>query len=94
MRPPSSNSTPGITHVSYQQIIAEADRTISGNSATWDGINAESVARMRLQNRFQSGLDIARYTAAGPDPNVYEILKQENIQIDFNQLFAGMDLPA
>ena len=26
-------------------------------------INAESAARMRLQNRFHSGLDIARYTA-------------------------------
>ena len=24
-------------------------------------INAESAARMRLQNRFHSGLDIARY---------------------------------
>jgi len=24
----------------------------------------ESVARMRLQNRFQTGLDVARYTAA------------------------------
>jgi isocitrate lyase len=25
--------------------------------------DAESVARMRLQNRFKTGLDIARYTA-------------------------------
>ncbi|MBR9912143.1 MAG: isocitrate lyase [Gammaproteobacteria bacterium] len=30
----------------------------------WDGINAESVARMRAQNRFKTGLDIAKYTAA------------------------------
>jgi len=29
----------------------------------WDAINAESAARMRAQNRFQTGLDIARYTA-------------------------------
>ncbi len=29
----------------------------------WDGINAESVIRMRAQNRFQTGLDIARHTA-------------------------------
>jgi isocitrate lyase len=31
---------------------------------TWSGIEAESVARMRLQNRFRTGLDIARFTAA------------------------------
>jgi isocitrate lyase len=30
---------------------------------SWNGIDAESAARMRLQNRFRSGLDIARYTA-------------------------------
>jgi isocitrate lyase len=49
--------------VTYSQIIAEAGRAISANAETWDGIAAENVARMRLQNRFQSGLDIARYTA-------------------------------
>jgi ankyrin repeat protein len=52
---------------------------------------ADPSLRDIIHNR--TALDIARYTAAGPDPNVYEILKQENIQIDFNQLFAGMDLP-
>src|SRR3978361_1770150 len=31
---------------------------------TWNGVNAEAVARMRLQNRFKTGLDVARYTAA------------------------------
>lgn len=31
---------------------------------TWQAINAESVARMRLQNQFKTGLDIAKYTAA------------------------------
>ncbi|HKI74356.1 MAG TPA: isocitrate lyase [Pseudomonadales bacterium] len=30
---------------------------------TWKGINPEYAARMRMQNRFTSGLDIARYTA-------------------------------
>jgi isocitrate/methylisocitrate lyase len=29
----------------------------------WDEINPESAARMRAQNRFKTGLDIARYTA-------------------------------
>ncbi|NKJ43742.1 isocitrate lyase [Novosphingobium sp. SG720] len=49
--------------MTYQQSIIEADRTITPNTH-WDGIAAESVARMRLQNRFRTGLDIARYTAA------------------------------
>ncbi|ALM51875.1 isocitrate lyase [Halomonas huangheensis] len=30
----------------------------------WDNIDAASAARMRVQNRFHTGLDIARYTAA------------------------------
>jgi isocitrate lyase len=30
---------------------------------SWGAINSEYVARMRLQNRFRTGLDIARYTA-------------------------------
>ena len=30
---------------------------------SWEAISAEAVARMRAQNRFQTGLDIARYTA-------------------------------
>ncbi|WP_109806245.1 isocitrate lyase [Sphingosinithalassobacter portus] len=48
--------------MSYRTITAEADKTI-GTNANWDGIEAEAVARMRLQNRFRTGLDIARYTA-------------------------------
>ncbi|MCY2687428.1 isocitrate lyase [Salinimicrobium sp. TH3] len=31
---------------------------------TWNSINPESAARMVTQNRFRTGLDIARYTAA------------------------------
>jgi isocitrate lyase len=50
--------------VTYQQTIAEADKSIAPNQATWSGIDAASVARMRLQNRFRTGLDIARHTAA------------------------------
>ena len=33
------------------------------NGETWNAINPEYAARMRAQNRFQTGLDIARYTA-------------------------------
>ena len=49
--------------MTYQQKILEAGEAIAPFSKTWDGIEPESVARMRLQNRFHTGLDIARYTA-------------------------------
>jgi len=49
--------------VTYQNETTQADQLIRGFNGTWDGINAESVARMRLQNRFKTGLDIAKYTA-------------------------------
>ncbi len=48
----------------YQGHIAEAKHLMQGKNGTWNGINPESVARMRLQNRFPTGLDIAKYTAA------------------------------
>ncbi len=47
----------------YQEHQAQAADLIEARS-NWNGINPESVARMRLQNRFQTGLDVARYTAA------------------------------
>ena len=48
----------------YQSHIAQVKQLIKRKNGRWDGINSEAVARMRLQNRFQTGLDIARYTAA------------------------------
>jgi isocitrate lyase len=48
----------------YQQHTARVGELIKSKNGTWDGISAEAVARMRLQNRFLTGLDIARYTAA------------------------------
>ncbi len=50
--------------MTYQSHIADTHTLIRKHNGTWDGIDAEAVARMRLQNRFQTGLDIARYTAA------------------------------
>ncbi len=50
--------------VTYQTNIAQIDQLIASQGGTWDGIDSEAVARMRAQNRFQTGLDIARYTAA------------------------------
>ena len=49
--------------MSYQTHIETTRQLIGSKAGTWDGISAEAVARMRLQNRFQTGLDIARYTA-------------------------------
>ncbi|MEY9534667.1 isocitrate lyase [Sinorhizobium fredii] len=49
--------------MSYQSFVEEAEKLIATNEK-WTGITAEAVARMRLQNRFQTGLDIAKYTAA------------------------------
>ena len=48
--------------MAYHDQITQAQTLIEGQS-TWNSISPESVARMRLQNRFQTGLDIARYTA-------------------------------
>ena len=49
--------------MSYQDHINQTESLIRSYKGNWDGISAESVARMRLQNRFRTGLDIARYTA-------------------------------
>ena len=49
--------------MTYTQTIAEARSAIDTFGANWHGIEPESAARMKLQNRFRTGLDIARYTA-------------------------------
>ena len=48
----------------YQHNIDAISTLKVAKGATWDAINPEYAARMRLQNRFKTGLDIARYTAA------------------------------
>lgn len=50
--------------MTYQETVAAAQRTISQAGPGWHGIQPDAVARMRLQNRFRTGLDIARHTAA------------------------------
>jgi isocitrate lyase len=50
--------------MTYQEQTSQIGQLVASYNGTWDGIDAESVARMRLQNRFRTGLDIARYTAA------------------------------
>ncbi|RDV29218.1 isocitrate lyase [Alteromonas aestuariivivens] len=48
----------------YQQDIDTIATLKAAKDGTWDGINPDYVARMKAQNRFKTGLDIARYTAA------------------------------
>lgn len=48
----------------YQQTVQSAAAVTEAHGASWQAINPEFVARMRLQNRFKTGLDIAKYTAA------------------------------
>jgi isocitrate lyase len=46
----------------YEADIATAGELIKGQGANWN-VEAENVARMKAQNRFRTGLDIANYTA-------------------------------
>jgi len=47
----------------YLDQIATLDVLKAAHADTWKGISAEYAARMQLQNRFKTGLDIAQYTA-------------------------------
>ncbi len=58
-----TNIQPGDNGMSYQEEIKAAKATIDAQGSAWNAIDPESVARMRLQNRFKTGLDIAKYTA-------------------------------
>ena len=49
--------------MSLLQDISQMSDLISRQGGTWDAIDPEAVARMRAQNKFKTGLDIARYTA-------------------------------
>jgi len=47
----------------YKQNVEAADKLINNNGTNWGSINPEYAARMKMQNRFQSGIEIAKYTA-------------------------------
>ena len=49
--------------MTYLENLTQAARTIEAQNGQWNGVEAEAVARMRLQNRFNTGLDIAKYCA-------------------------------
>ncbi|MGM0564587.1 MAG: isocitrate lyase [Pseudomonadota bacterium] len=47
----------------YQKDIEAVSKLCKEQGSKWDAINPEYAARMRAQNRFKTGLDIAKYTA-------------------------------
>ena len=47
----------------YKKIVKEYEDLKESNPNIYKNINPISAARMRLQNRFHTGLDIAQYTA-------------------------------
>ena len=49
--------------MTYAAQIEKFRNLISENGEPWAGIDAQAAARMAVQNRFQTGLDIARETA-------------------------------
>jgi len=49
--------------MSYIDNLSSTTNLIKSQDGSWAGIEAESVARMRAQNRFRTGLDIAKYCA-------------------------------
>ena len=48
----------------FQHTMDSVAALIEAKRGTWNAIDPEAVGRMRLQNRFRTGLDIARFTAA------------------------------
>ena len=58
----------------YQKFIDECSKVKEKFGKDWLGIDPEYMARMRMQNRFKSGIDIAKYTA--------RILRQDMAEYD------------
>src|SRR6195952_4648643 len=51
------------TESEFQQTVDSISALIEAKKGTWNAISPQAVGRMRLQNRFLTGLDIARFTA-------------------------------
>ncbi len=49
--------------MTYQNTITQMQGLIDNAGPSWGAIDAEATARMAIQNRFPTGLDIAKYTA-------------------------------
>jgi isocitrate lyase len=48
----------------YQHDVKQIAELRSTKAGAWNAINPDYAARMKAQNRFKTGLDIAKYTAA------------------------------
>src|SRR5699024_77732 len=53
----------GLKMSQYSKDIQAVAALRDQDSEKWNAINPEYAARMRAQNRFKTGLDIAKYTA-------------------------------
>ena len=49
--------------IKYKDQIAEFQNLKNSKGSLLGGVDPEHAARMKLQNRFSTGLDIAKYTA-------------------------------
>ena len=47
--------------MTYQSTITQMQSLIENAGPSWGAIDAEATARMAIQNRFPTGLDIAKY---------------------------------
>ena len=52
-----------LSEVNYSSALQTVRDLKTKYGNTWNAINSESAARMVIQNRFKTGLDIAKYTA-------------------------------
>ena len=52
------------SQTSYASALEYVQNLKAKHGNTWDAISPENAARMATQNRFRTGLDIAKYTAA------------------------------
>ena len=48
----------------YSDLVNEIKNSNKFKNSTWGSINPEYVARMQLQNRFKSGIEIAKYNSS------------------------------
>jgi len=53
-----------VSRNSYSKDTEQLSALRDKQSGRWNSINPESVARMRIQNRFNTGIDIAKYTSS------------------------------
>ncbi len=53
-----------LAHANYSSALQTVKELKKKYGTTWNSVSPENAARMVAQNRFKTGLDIARYTAA------------------------------